>query len=124
MLMQIVSEKPVLEAEVRIATRDIGFVKVGQHVNLRATSFDYARFGVAKGILKKISPSSLLGDDKQPYYRGVVQLDSPYVGNTAAHYTLQPGMSVEADILTGEKTLLTYLTKPVIDVISLSFSER
>ncbi|MFZ3017897.1 MAG: HlyD family type I secretion periplasmic adaptor subunit [Gallionella sp.] len=124
MLMQIVSEKPVLEAEVRIATRDIGFVKVGQHVNLRATSFDYARFGVAKGILKQVSPSSLLGDDKQPYYRGVVELDNPYVGDTAAHYTLQPGMSVEADILTGEKTLLTYLTKPVIDVISLSFSER
>lgn len=124
MLMQIVSEKPVLEAEVRIAIRDIGFVKVGQHVNLRATSFDYARFGVAKGILKQVSPSSLLGDDKQPYYRGVVELDNPYVGDTAAHYTLQPGMSVEADILTGEKTLLTYLTKPVIDVISLSFSER
>jgi len=66
MLMQIVSEKPVIEAEVRIATRDIGFVKVGQHVNLRATSFDYARFGVAKGVLKRISPSSLLGDDNRP----------------------------------------------------------
>lgn len=124
MLMQIVSEKPVIEAEVRIATRDIGFVKVGQHVNLRATSFDYARFGVAKGILKKISPSSLLGDDKRPYYRGVVELDNPYVGDAADHYTLQPGMSVEADILTGEKTLLAYLTKPVVDVISLSFTER
>lgn len=124
MLMQIVSEKPVVEAEVRIATRDIGFVKVGQHVNLRATSFDYARFGVAKGVLKKISPSSLLGDDKRPYYRGIVELDSPYVGNVADRYTLQPGMSIEADILTGEKTLLTYLTKPVIDVISLSFTER
>jgi len=124
MLMQIVSEKPVLEAEVRISTRDIGFVKVGQHVNLRATSFDYARFGVAKGILKKISPSSLLGEDKQPYYRGIVELDNPFVGDAADHYTLQPGMSVEADILTGEKTLLTYLTKPVVDVISLSFTER
>jgi len=124
MLMQIVSEKPVIEAEVRIATRDIGFVKVGQHVNLRATSFDYARFGVAKGILKKISPSSLLGDDKRPYFRGVVELDNPYVGDAADHYTLQPGMSVEADILTGEKTLLAYLTKPVVDVISLSFTER
>lgn len=124
MLMQIISEKPVIEAEVRIATRDIGFVKAGQHVNLRATSYDYARFGVAKGVLKSISPSSLLGDDGQPYYRGVVELDNPYVGNAANRYTLQPGMSVEADIVTGEKTLLTYLTKPVVDVISLSFRER
>ncbi|MDZ4200746.1 MAG: HlyD family type I secretion periplasmic adaptor subunit [Gallionella sp.] len=123
MLMQIVSEKPVLEAEVRIPTRDIGFVKVGQHVNLRATSFDYSRYGVAKGILKKISPSSLMGEDNQPYYRGVVELETPYVGNAKSH-SLQPGMSVEADILTGEKTLLAYLTKPVIDVISLSFTER
>lgn len=123
MLMQIVSEKPVLEAEVRIPTRDIGFVKVGQHVNLRATSFDYSRYGVAKGILKKISPSSLMGDDKRPYYRGVVELESPYVGSVTSH-SLQPGMSVEADILTGEKTLLAYLAKPVIDAISLSFTER
>lgn len=124
LLMQIVSEKPVVEAEVRIATRDIGFVKVGQKVNLRAVSYDYARFGVAKGILKSLSPSSLLGDDKKPYYKGIVELDNPYVGNAANRYTLEPGMSVEADIVTGEKTLLTYLTKPVVDVLSLSFHER
>lgn len=124
LLMQIISEKPVVEAEVRIATRDIGFVKVGQRVNLRAVSYDYARFGVAKGVLKSLSPSSLLGDDKKPYYQGIVELDTPYVGNVENRNSLQPGMSVEADIVTGEKTLLTYLTKPVVDVLSLSFHER
>lgn len=124
LLMQIISEKPVIEAEVRITTRDIGFVKVGQEVNLRATSYEYSRFGVAKGKLKSVSPSSLLGDDKKPYFRGVVELESPYVGNRAGQYILLPGMSVEADIVTGEKTLLAYLFKPVVDVLTLSFRER
>lgn len=124
LLMQIVSEKNVVEADIRISPRDIGFVRVGQPVNLRVTSFDYARFGVAKGILKRVSASSVVGDNNLPYYKGLVELSNPYVGGVPGRNPLQPGMSVEADILTGEKTLLAYLTKPLIDVISLSFHER
>lgn len=124
LLMQIVSDKAVLEAEIRISTRDIAFVKVGQAVNMRVTSYDYSRFGVAKGTLKQISASNLVGENNQPYFRGVVELSNPYVGGVPGRNPLQPGMSVEAEILTGEKTLLAYLTKPLIDVISMSFHER
>lgn len=124
LLMQIVSDKAVVEAEIRISPRDIGFVRVGQPVNLRVTSFDYARFGVAKGILKRVSASSVVGDNNLPYYKGLVELSNPYVGGVPGRNPLQPGMSLEAEILTGQKTLLAYLTKPLIDVISLSFHER
>jgi adhesin transport system membrane fusion protein len=124
LLMQIVSDKTVVEADIRISPRDIGFVRVGQPVNLRVTSFDYARFGVAKGTLKRVSASSVVGDNNQPYYKGLVELSNPYVGGVPGRNPLQPGMSVEAEILTGQKTLLAYLTKPLIDVISLSFHER
>lgn len=124
LLMQIVSDKAMLEAEIRISTRDVAFVKVGQPVNLRVTSYDYSRFGVAKGILKQVSASSLVGENNQPYYRGIVELSNPYVGGVPGRNPLQAGMSVEAEILTGEKTLLAYLTKPLIDVISMSFHER
>ncbi len=124
LLMQIVSDKAVVEAEIRISPRDIGFVRVGQPVNLRVTSFDYARFGVAKGTLKRVSASSVVGDNNLPYYKGLVELSNPYVGGVPGRNPLQPGMSLEAEILTGQKTLLAYLTKPLIDVISLSFHER
>lgn len=124
LLMQIVSDKAVVEADVRISPRDIGFVRVGQPVNLRVTSFDYARFGVAKGVLKRVSASSVVDDKNLPYYKGLVELSNPFVGGEPGRNPLQPGMSVEAEILTGEKTLLAYLTKPLIDVISLSFHER
>jgi adhesin transport system membrane fusion protein len=125
LMMQIVSDQAVVEAEVRISPRDIGFVRPGQPVNLRVSSFDYSRFGVAKGVLKRISASSLMDEtNNQPYFKGVVELSSPHVGNTPGRNLLQPGMRAEAEILTGEKTLLAYLTKPLIDVVSLSFQER
>jgi HlyD family type I secretion membrane fusion protein len=124
LLMQIVSDKAVVEADIRISPRDIGFVRVGQPVNLRVTSFDYARFGVAKGTLKRVSASSVVGDNNLPYYKGLVELSNPYVGGVPGRNPLQPGMNVEAEILTGQKTLLAYLIKPLIDVISLSFHER
>lgn len=124
LLMQIVSNNAVMEAEVRISPRDIGFVRVGQLVNLRVTSYDYSRFGFVKGSLKRVSASSMLGENKTAYYQGLVKLDNPYVGDVPGRNLLQPGMNVEAEILTGEKTLLAYLVKPLIDVASMSFDER
>jgi HlyD family type I secretion membrane fusion protein len=124
LIMQIVSDKVVVEAEVQISARDIGFVKVGQPVNLRVTSFDYARYGIGKGFLKRISASSVVGADGKPYYKGLIELTNQYVGNEPANHPMQPGMTIEAEILTGQKTLLQYLTKPLIDVMSTSFSER
>ena len=123
-IMQIVSDKIVVEAEVQISSRDIGFVKVGQPVNLRVTTFDYARYGIGKGFLKRISASSVAGPDGKLYYKGLVELTNQYVGKVPADHPMQPGMTVEAEILTGEKTLLQYLTKPMIDVLSRSFYER
>lgn len=124
LIMQIVPDDVPLEAVVRIAPKDIGYVKVGQPVNLRVTSFDYSRFGFAKGTLKRVTASSVVGDDGRPFFRGWVGLTQPYVGNNAGQYQLQPGMGVEAEILTGEKTVLTYLSKPFIDMFSRSFQER
>lgn len=124
LLMQIVPDNVVLEAEVRISPQDVGFVRVGQPVNVRVTSYDYSRFGVVKGSLKLVSASSVVGTDNRPYFRGLVELKTPYVGDIPGLNLLKPGMSVEAEILTGDKTLLEYLSKPLSDVQSKSFRER
>jgi HlyD family type I secretion membrane fusion protein len=124
LLMQIVADSATLEVELRILPRDIGFVKEGQPVKLRVTSYDYSRFGSVKGTLTKIGASSVVGEDKASYYKGLVELEHPYVGDVPGRNLLQPGMKVEAEILTGEKTLLAYLVKPLIDVVSMSFHER
>ena len=66
----------------------------------------------------------MVGENKTSYYQGLVELNNPYVGDVPGRNLLQPGMNVEAEILTGEKTLLAYLVKPLIDVVSMSFHER
>lgn len=124
LLMQIVPDDAPLEAMIRIAPSDIGYTKVGQEVEVRVSTYDYARFGTAKGTLKRISASSVVGEDKQPYYRGWVALAGPYVGHDPGRNPIKAGMGVEAEILTGNKTLLEYLAKPVVSAMTYSFRER
>jgi len=78
----------------------------------------------ATGELRRVSVSSSLDENQQPYFKAWVTLDHPYVGKTPGRNPLQSGMGVEAEVITGKKTLLAYLSKPVIDVVTRSFHER
>lgn len=124
-LMQVVPDDKPLEAEIRIAPRDIGHVRVGQSVDMRMSSYEYTRFGYAKGVLRRTSASSIT-DPKtnEVYFRGWVTLDKPYIGDDPERNLLQPGMSLQADLMTGEKSMLSYLLRPFVDAFSRSFHER
>jgi multidrug efflux pump subunit AcrA (membrane-fusion protein) len=122
--MQIVPDGIQLEATLKISPRDIAYVKVGQTVEVRVTSYDFSRYGFLPGKLKRISASSLQGEGGETFYRGWVELERPYMGNVPGKYPLQVGMSVEAAIVTGQKSLLSYLTKPITSALSSSFRER
>jgi adhesin transport system membrane fusion protein len=123
-LMQIVPDAIQLEATIKISPRDIAYVKVGQRVEVRVTSYDFSRYGFSRGILKRISASSLQGEGGETFYRAWVELEHPYVGTVPGRYPLQAGMSVEAAIVTGQKSLLSYLTKPITSAFASSFQER
>jgi len=122
-LVQIVPAAARLQAVIQINSKDIGYVKIGQLVNLRVNSYDYTRFGFARGTLKNISATNITGTDGKPYFQGWVALTNSYVGDKPGH-PLQAGMGVEAEILTGHRTMLAYLLKPLENLNSRSFSER
>ncbi len=124
-LMQVVPDDATLEAEVRIGSRDAGHVRAGQDVNLRISSYEYTRYGYVPGILKRVSATSIVDPQtNNVYYRGWVTLTQSYAGTEPGRYLVQPGMSLEADIVTGEKSLLAYLFKPLADTLARSFRER
>lgn len=125
LLMRIVPVDEDLRAEVRIATKDIGHVAEGQDVTVKVSSYEYTRFGAVPGSLSKIAATSTLDEQtNEAYFKGWVSLDQPYVGNEPGRYRVVPGMSVQADIQTGEKTLLDYLLKPLTDALNRAFRER
>ncbi len=123
-IMELVPGDKELVVESRISTRDIGHVHVGQQAVIKVGSFDPQRYGVIEGIVDKISPSTYLDEENQPYYKAQIQLAKKYLGLQPDKYQLIPGMTVTADIRTGEKTVLDYLLKPVYRGFENAFQER
>ncbi|QLI82680.1 HlyD family type I secretion periplasmic adaptor subunit [Chitinibacter fontanus] len=109
--------------EAAVAPKDIGFVKVGQAVTVKVDSFDSARFGAIKGTVKRVSPTSTKAPQNgAPFYKVEIALATPYVGSPA--HQLVPGMTAEADIATGRKSVMQFLLKPVFTAADTAFHER
>lgn len=122
-LMEIVPTYEELVLEVRISPYDIGHVHVRQDVTVRVDTYDATRYGTVDGKLSAISATTFLDDQGNSFYKGRVVLNQNYVGDHE-NLTIQPGMTVEADIITGEKTVIQYLFKPVQAVLTGAFKER
>jgi membrane fusion protein, adhesin transport system len=122
-LMEIVPLDAQLVVQARISPQYIGHLKTGQPVQVKLSSFDFSRYGFVTGTLEQISPTTFTGDKGERYYQGLIRLDRNYVGDNP-HNTIVPGMTVMADIVTGRKTILEYLLKPIHVAVKTAFSER
>jgi HlyD family secretion protein/adhesin transport system membrane fusion protein len=123
-LADIVPNDRQILAETRISPRDIGHIKPGQPVTVKIDSYDYARFGGVPGKVKSISATSFIDEEGVSYFRSMISIEQTFVGENPANNTITPGMTLVADIKTGEKSLLAYLWRPVQQSMSGAFSER
>jgi HlyD family secretion protein/adhesin transport system membrane fusion protein len=123
-LMQLVPIDDVLRVETRVSTTDVGHVRVGQPVSVKVATFDFARYGDIDGILHSISPTTLLDEEQEPYYKALVTLATNHVGTLPGRNLVLPGMTVQADVVTGEKTILQYLLKPIYVSVEGALRER
>ena len=112
-IMQIVPEN-AMEVEAQLNPKDAGNTQIGQNVTVKVSAYDYSRFGSIEGKLKSVSASTFLDENKRPYYKAFITLNQLYVGKNPNANKLSVGMTVQADIHTGQKTLLQYLIKPVL----------
>jgi HlyD family secretion protein/adhesin transport system membrane fusion protein len=74
--------------------------------------------------VKKISASTFLDEQHNPYFQATIALDKSYIGSVTSKYRIIPGMTVQADIKTGEKSVLDYLLKPIYRGFQNAFQER
>lgn len=123
-IAEIVPLEGNLIVEIKIKPRDIGHITIGQDVNVKVSSYDFSRYGLVEGKLKYISATTFANDDGTRYYMGRVSLEKNYVGKDSSQNLIVPGMTVQADIVTGSKSILSYLLKPINNAISVAFSER
>ncbi len=111
-------------AEVRLRPADIGHVREGDKAEIKISTFDPNIFGIAKGKVTHISATTFQTERGEHYYKAVVALDQSYVGGSEHKRMIMPGMVVQADIVTGSKSFMRYMLKPVFRSLDASFSER
>jgi HlyD family type I secretion membrane fusion protein len=110
--------------QARVTPRDIGFVHVGDEAVVKADAFDYGRFGAVHGKVVRIAPSSRAGaPNEEPFFPVEVNLEQAYIGSDPEH-AVSPGMTGEADILTGQKTIFQYVLKPIYTTLDSALRER
>jgi HlyD family secretion protein len=105
--------EPVV-AEVKISTRDIGFIRVGDPAVIKVDAFSYVQHGVAEGKVNWISENAFwlneqTGQPQEPYYKVGVSIDAKKFSNVPDGFRLVPGMTLTTDIRVGRRTVGTYL---------------
>lgn len=124
-IVELVPIEDNLLVEARIAPSEIAWIRPGQPAKVRITAFDYAIFGALDGEVVGISPDSVTDERKdQAYYRIKVRTRTNSVQGPAGPLVITPGMIAEVDVLTGRRTVLEYLIKPVLRGLRASMSER
>ena len=123
-LMEIVPIGDELVVEAKVSPNDIGHVEPGQAADVRVSSYDFSRFGAVRGTVRQISATTFVDEQMMPYYRAVIALDRDFVGDMPGINPIIPGMTVQADIKTGSKSILDYLLRPVYRGLHSAFRER
>lgn len=123
-LMTIVPIDEQLVARVQIKPKDIGNLKVGLPVFLKISAYDFGRYGSVPGRLAAISAATFDDGEGGRYFQGEVWLEKNFAGADSSRNPITPGMTVSADIVTGSRTVLEYLVKPIHSALDAALSER
>jgi len=128
-LAEIVPQNKDVFAEIEVSAGKIGDIHEGSKAKLKVVTHDYTRFGDVDAEVVSISPNSFENEDGSTYFTVSLKFDrdalnSEHLGRTAEHRRLiTPGMTVTADIRTGQKTVFAYLVKPLRAISDRAFSE-
>ena len=123
-IAEIVPVEDALLIEARIRPADIGFVAVGQKAQVKLTAYDYSIYGGLDGEVVHVSPDSIQPQQGEPYYIAHVRTASSTLAYRGRNLAIIPGMTATADILTGRKTVLDYLLKPINKTRERAMTER
>ncbi|WP_322522199.1 HlyD family type I secretion periplasmic adaptor subunit [Guyparkeria halophila] len=120
-ILEITPSNDQLLVEARINPKDIAFLRPGLPAKVKFSAYDFTQYGGLDATVTHISSDTITDDDDNTFY--LVRLETEAAGFSPEQPIL-PGMMAEVDILTGKKTVLEYLLKPVLRAFSQSMSER
>jgi membrane fusion protein, adhesin transport system len=120
-IVEIVPLDDTLVLEARVVPKDIAFIHPGQSALVKLTAYDFSIYGGLDATVENISPDTVVDERGNAYYLVRVRTRKTSLDESKP---IIPGMTAEVDILTGRKTVLSYLLKPVLRAKAYALSER
>lgn len=123
-MMEIVPAEDTLLIEAKIAPKDIAFIRPGLQTMAKFSAYDFTIYGGLKGTLEHISADTIVDEEGNSFYLVRIRTEANYLGERENSLPIIPGMLVSVDIITGKKTVLEYLLKPLLRAKQSALRER
>ena len=121
-IVEVVPLDDALVLEAKIEPRDIAFIHPGQAATVKFSAYDFSIYGGLDAVVENISPDTVTDERGQKTFY-VVRVRTK-AANFSEKLPILPGMTAEVDVLTGKKTVLSYLLKPVLKAHAYALRER
>ena len=123
-ILEIVPLDDTLLVEARIRPADIAFLRPGQQATIKITAYDFSIYGGLSGKLERISADTIKDEEGESFYRVYLRTDTNTLTHLDNELPIIPGMTTQVEILTGEKTVLDYILKPILKAKERALRER
>jgi len=123
-IVEIVPLDGRLQVEARIKPEDIAFIRPGLDAIVKLTAYDFAIYGGLKGKVIHVSPDTVVDQEGNSFYVARVETEQSYIGPASNPLPIIPGMLTSVDIITGKKSVLDYLMKPINRARANALRER
>jgi len=123
-LVEIVPIDDTLLVEAKIRPSDIAFLVPGQDAMVKLTAYDFSIYGGLPAKLERISADTITNEKDESFYLIYLRTDKNFIDSKDGPLYIIPGMTTSVDILTGKKTVLDYLLKPILKAKNQALRER
>ena len=124
-VMEVVPMGDKLLVETRVKPSDIAFIKVGDKALVKVTAYDFSTYGGLDGRVVQVSADSIYDEvERQAYFNVIIETNRSYLDAQGRRLPIAPGMMTDTQIITGRKSVLSYLLKPVLKARSDALRER
>lgn len=123
-ILEVVPLDDALLVEVQIRPADIAFLYPGQLAKIKLTAYDFSIYGGLDGYVEQISADTIVNDHQESFYMVKLRTKEKALTYKGSPLPIIPGMTASVDILTGKKTVLSYLLKPILKAQQTALRER
>ena len=123
-IIEIVPLEDSLVSEVKVRPSDIAYLHLNQEAIVKFSAYDFSIYGGLHGKVIHISADTITNERGESYYLVRIETDSSFLGSAEKPLKIMAGMTVTVDILTGEKTILDYIMKPIFKAKENALRER